>query len=78
MPGAMDEDRGFTISGYFQLVEYWIVNLRDDVLEVRRRPDRETRVYASLEQLESGDLVKLVALPGARVLVKDLLPTSRG
>ena len=55
--------------------EYWIVNLRDRALEVRTKPDRETRVYASMQRFEAGDLVELVALPGARVLVSDLLPS---
>jgi Uma2 family endonuclease len=46
--------------------EYWILNLREHALEVRRQPDPEARLYASVEKLEAGDVVELVALPGSR------------
>jgi Uma2 family endonuclease len=58
--------------------EYWIVSLRDLCLEVRTNPDIDTRLFASTQRLVAGDTVELVALPGARVEVSDLLPVSRG
>ena len=52
--------------------DYWIVNLRDDVLEVRRRPRRG--VYASSKTLESGVTVSALAAHGSRFEVSDFLP----
>ena len=54
--------------------EYWIVNLRDEVLEVMREPDPEQRVFGTVSKLGPDDFVELVALPGVRVSVRDLLP----
>ena len=54
--------------------EYWIVNLRDDRLEIFRDPWPKRRRYATTALARRGDKVDLVALPGARVRVSDLLP----
>ncbi len=56
--------------------EYWIVNLRDEVLEVMREPDPEKRIFGSTRKLELHETVELVALPGARISVRDLLPAD--
>ena len=54
--------------------EYWIVNLRELVVEVLRDPDPATALYRELRTVRAGDELELVALPGARVAVADLLP----
>lgn len=54
--------------------EYWIVNLRDDCVEVARRPDAIARAYGERRVATRGDVIELLALPGARVEVDDLLP----
>jgi Uma2 family endonuclease len=66
------------IYAYARIPEYWILNLRDRCLEVRTDPDPEARLFATMVRLEAGDSVELVALPGARLQVSDLLPVSRG
>jgi hypothetical protein len=58
---------------------YWIVNLRDNVLEVRRRPVPDASAhyghgYADLTTLRAGDAVAPLAAPQATVAVADLLP----
>jgi len=54
--------------------EYWLVNLRDDCVEVFRAPEPEARRYRSSRLAQRGDALDLVALPDARVAVGDLLP----
>jgi Uma2 family endonuclease len=57
--------------------EYWIINLRDDCVEVFQAPDPEARVYTRRRIAGRGDELTLVALPDARVLVDDLLPARQ-
>ena len=54
--------------------EYWIVNLRDGCLEVRRQPEPAARRYASVAIARRGDTVDIGALGDVRVAVGDLLP----
>jgi Uma2 family endonuclease len=54
--------------------EYWIVNLRDFVVEVMRDPDPANAVYRGVRVARDGDTLELAALPGARVAVAELLP----
>ena len=63
-----------------EIPEYWIVNLRDSVVEVMRAPDRARARYVQVRRVGSGERIELVALPGASVAVADLLPerTARG
>ena len=56
------------------VLEYWIVNLRDDCVEVFRRPDAETRLYAERQVAGRGDTLSLTAFPGSTIAVDDLLP----
>ncbi|MBI1728421.1 MAG: Uma2 family endonuclease [Candidatus Rokubacteria bacterium] len=61
------------------LVDYWIVNLVDRVLEVYRNPCPDPTAsfgwrYQSVEVLERGASVSPLALPGANIRVADLLP----
>src|SRR5438876_4153608 len=59
--------------------EYWIVNLVDRVLEVRRDPAPSASApygwdYGRMEALGVGDMVRPLAAPAARIAVADLLP----
>jgi Uma2 family endonuclease len=54
--------------------EYWIVNLVDECVEVRRDPEPAARRYRSVTIMRRGDAIELVALPGARLDAGDLLP----
>lgn len=54
--------------------EYWIVNLPNDCVEVRRDPAPAERRYLSVTLMRRGDVIELAALPGARVAAADLLP----
>jgi Uma2 family endonuclease len=55
--------------------EYWIVNLPDDCIEVRRAPERAARRYARITVARRGDILELAALPGVQLAVDDLLPS---
>jgi Uma2 family endonuclease len=55
--------------------EYWIVNLRESVVEVMRDPDPATALYRDTRICTAGDALELAALPGARVALAELLPT---
>jgi Uma2 family endonuclease len=54
--------------------EYWIVNLRDDQVEVLRRPDASRARYEDQEILGRGDRVTLMTFPDVTIHVTDLLP----
>ena len=59
--------------------EYWIVNLVDRVLEVRRAPAPEPSApyewdYSLMEAFGAADSVRALASPAARISVSDLLP----
>lgn len=57
--------------------EYWLVNLRDDCVEVFRTPEPAARRYAEVRVANRQERLDLVALPGTRVAVGDLLPGRR-
>ncbi len=54
--------------------EYWIVNLRDDAIEVHRAPDAPARAYRERRIACRGEHLDMAALPDAGVAVADLLP----
>jgi Uma2 family endonuclease len=54
------------------VTEYWLVNLRDDALEVYRQPTSQG--YASMTVLRRGDRIALAAVPGLELAVEDLVP----
>ena len=56
------------------VTEYWLVNLREDVLEVYRQPTPQG--YASMTALRRGDRVTLAAFPDLDLAVKDLARIS--
>lgn len=76
---AFDRDHKASLYARAGRPEYWIVNLVDRVLEVRREPAPLSSApygwdYRSVTVLESGDTVTPLAAPGARIAVADLLP----
>jgi Uma2 family endonuclease len=58
--------------------EYWIVNLRDDCVEVHRRPEPGGRRYVERRVARRGERITLAAFPDAAVAVDDLLPVRGG
>ena len=54
--------------------EYWIVNVRDDQVEVFRVADPAQRIYAERSVAQRGERIALVAFPDAAVAVDELLP----
>lgn len=59
--------------------EYWVLNLVDRVLEVRREPIRSTTMpygwdYRIVRILRPGETVSALDAPGASIAVADLLP----
>jgi Uma2 family endonuclease len=54
------------------IAEYWIVNLRTNRVEVHRAPSAGR--YCERVVVGPGERLEIVALPGASVLVDDLLP----
>ena len=54
--------------------EYWVVNLRDDCVEVGRTPDVETGRYAQMSTVRRGDQLELASFPGTSIVVDELLP----
>ena len=54
------------------IADYWIVNLQNRTLEVRRQP--EGGQYASLRVYREADAVAPLAAPSSPVRVSDLLP----
>jgi Uma2 family endonuclease len=56
--------------------EYWIVNLREHVLESMRDPDPATALYRAIRTCRRGERIELAALPGAVVAVEELLPRA--
>jgi Uma2 family endonuclease len=58
--------------------EYWIVNLRDELVEVMRDPDPERACYRAVRSAARGERLELVALPGAALDAAALLPRVSG
>lgn len=63
--------KGKLYAGY-GILDYWIVNLPKNLLEVRRDPGPDG--YASLVTLRRGDRVSLAAFPDLIIDVAELLP----
>jgi Uma2 family endonuclease len=64
------------IYGAAGIPKYWIVNLRDEVVEVMREPDPEAARYRSVRSAVRGERLELVALPGAALDAAELLPRA--
>jgi Uma2 family endonuclease len=51
--------------------EYWIVNMAEQVIEVRRSP--EAGLYRTVITMRRGDTIELVAFPDVRITVDSIL-----
>jgi Uma2 family endonuclease len=74
-------DRRFKASLYARvgIADYWILNLQDRQLEVRRNPVPDATAcfgfrYGDETILLAGDFVSPLAVPNAQIAVVDLLP----
>jgi Uma2 family endonuclease len=56
--------------------EYWIVNLRDEIVEVMRDPDPAQACYRAVRSAARGERLELAALPGAVLDASALLPPA--
>jgi len=77
----MDRDHKGSLYARAHLADYWIVNLRDRVVEVYREPRPDAAAsfgwrYRSIEVFGLDAMLFPLALPGAPVRVSDLLPES--
>ncbi len=57
--------------------EYWLVNLRDDCVEVFRTPDPPARRYGERRVAHRGDRLDVVAIADVSVAVADILPPKQ-
>jgi Uma2 family endonuclease len=78
---SLESDREGKASLYARagVADYWIVNLVDSVLEVRREPVLDGAAahgwrYASLTILRAGEILRPLAMPSAAVPVGELIP----
>ena len=71
---AFDRLRKARLYAAAAVTEYWLINLRDDVLEVYRQPTPQG--YASVAILRRGDRVALAAFPEFELTVEELVPTG--
>jgi Uma2 family endonuclease len=58
-----------------QVTEYWIVNLRDAVVEVHRQPAPSG--YASVTRRARGEKLTLAAFADVEVAVSEILPPEQ-
>ncbi len=76
---ALDRDHKGSLYARAGLADYWIVNLVDQTLEVYRDPTPDPAGsfgwrYRSIEVLRGEASVSPLALPGASIRVRDVLP----
>jgi Uma2 family endonuclease len=76
---SLRADRGVKARLYARaaIQDYWIVNLVDRVIEVRRQPGADASRrwrYGSLVVVRPGDWLMPLAAPAARIAVDELLP----
>ena len=58
--------------GFSGIAEYWIVNLKENCLEVYRQPQPDGR-YGSVKILRRGEQIENAALPGVTLAVADFI-----
>ena len=56
--------------------EYWLMNLRDECVEVYRAPEPSARRYTERRLARRGERIALVSLPGVTLAASDLLPPA--
>ena len=79
---SLEEDQRVKVPVYAAagIVEYWIVNLRDDLIEVYREPtspDEGAPYYHQHLRFSAQDTVNPAQFPDCAISVKDLLPPKR-
>lgn len=67
-------DRGVKAQLYARagIPEYWIINLRDSVVEVHRQPDSERGRYRERQVLQGDAVLAPCDLPGPEITVNEL------
>lgn len=76
---ALDRDHKGSLYARAGLADYWIVNLLDQTLEVYRDPGPDPTAsfgwrYRSVDVLRGEAVASPLALPGAGIRVRDVLP----
>ncbi len=76
---TFDREHKGSLYARAQILEYWLVNLMDRVLEVYREPVPSVDApygwrFSALHRLGSTETVSPLAAPHARIAVADLLP----
>lgn len=71
--GSYKRDRKARLYAKHGIADYWIVNLVDRCVEVRREPDAEIG-YRTIHIAKADDVIEPLAAPGKGVRVADLLP----
>jgi Uma2 family endonuclease len=71
---SLEYDRLIKLPMYAEagILEFWIVNLEDDCLEVYRQPN-SAGGYADFQILRRGQEIEVAALPGKALSVDDIL-----
>jgi Uma2 family endonuclease len=67
-----DRERKGRVYALNGIADYWLMNLRDDLLEVYRDP--QDGIYRSRTVLRAGERVSPLARPEASIEVSDLIP----
>ena len=72
-------DRTIKVNLYAQdkIQEYWILNLKNRCLEIRRQPKKDKKlgyIYQEIQILTEDDQVSPLANPKAKIKIADLLP----
>jgi Uma2 family endonuclease len=76
---AYDRTEKASLYAMANVPDYWIVNLKDRRLEVRRRPVKDSTAifgysYSTLQILAENETVSPLAKPDAEIEISDLLP----
>ncbi len=69
-----DQTRKARLYAAAGVADYWIVNLMDRVLEVRRQPSAKTDSYAEMLTFDAEATLTPLAAPDATIAVAGLLP----
>jgi Uma2 family endonuclease len=71
---SLDDDREIKVPLYAEngIVECWIVNLLDRVVEAYREPRHG--IYADIRRTGAGEILDIALLPGVALPVVDLFP----
>lgn len=73
---SLEYDRGRKLAAYARngVPEFWIVNLLDRQIEVRRGPRKQTEDYSDLTVFRPGESLAPLAQPNHQIPADELLP----